>query len=444
MPQFFDPGQAMNAFASGAQMGGAIRSQQTSNALAPMVAQGDYKGAMDYAGQRGDLGQVQDMKSQYEAQLANMSEQDKAAAAQRAETIARTAAGLQGVPYEQRRALLQQNLPMLQEMGMDPAMIQNFDPTDEGIGQVLAQVTPLAELLKKPDPFTLSEGQVRYGGNNQEVARGIPKPPPEPGQAADALGRRKYTDGPNVGQVVPGFDAMKQLSGGIRIDKDGNITIGGPAGEGAFGRYSDSGGAGAFNNALESASDADTALSLLNQARGIIDGGYNSGALAPIKGKVGAILNEFGAGNGEEVADYEQFTAVNNQLAAQMLKLFGGSDTEKELAISMASNIGPGFSEATNKRMFEALEKTIAIQRQKPEYIAQWMKSHPSLDAVDPQSGLGFQATWDRYLQQQSSLYFSAANAAQPEMAGRASGGLPAGEIEALSDDDILSQLGLN
>lgn len=157
MPQYFDPMKSMNALAGGMELGSHIRDKQTMNALAPMVAKGDYKGAMEYAGSRGDLGQVQDMKTQYEAQLANMSEQDKAAAAKRAETLARTAAGLQGVPYEQRKTMLMQNMPVLQEMGIDPQMIQNFDPTDEGIGQVLAQVTPLTELLKKPTYFAPTE-----------------------------------------------------------------------------------------------------------------------------------------------------------------------------------------------------------------------------------------------------------------------------------------------
>jgi len=67
MPTFFDPTQSMNAFASGAQMGGAIRNKQTANTLAPMVARGDLKGAMDYAGSRGDLAMMDYVRPQAEA-----------------------------------------------------------------------------------------------------------------------------------------------------------------------------------------------------------------------------------------------------------------------------------------------------------------------------------------------------------------------------------------
>jgi hypothetical protein len=63
----FDPNQSLNAFASGAQMGGAIRNKQTANALAPMVASGDYEGAMAYAGSRGDLAMMDYVRPQAEA-----------------------------------------------------------------------------------------------------------------------------------------------------------------------------------------------------------------------------------------------------------------------------------------------------------------------------------------------------------------------------------------
>jgi len=67
MPTFFDPNQSLNAFASGEQMGGAIRNKQTANALAPMVASGDYESAMAYAASRGDLAMMDYVRPQAEA-----------------------------------------------------------------------------------------------------------------------------------------------------------------------------------------------------------------------------------------------------------------------------------------------------------------------------------------------------------------------------------------
>lgn len=51
----FDPSKSMNAFAAGAQIGGAMRQGETNRKLAPMVASNDYDGAMKYAASRGDM-----------------------------------------------------------------------------------------------------------------------------------------------------------------------------------------------------------------------------------------------------------------------------------------------------------------------------------------------------------------------------------------------------
>jgi hypothetical protein len=55
MAVYFDPNQMTNAFASGAQIGGGIRRNETQAKLAPMIAAGDYKGANAFAASRGDL-----------------------------------------------------------------------------------------------------------------------------------------------------------------------------------------------------------------------------------------------------------------------------------------------------------------------------------------------------------------------------------------------------
>jgi hypothetical protein len=266
-----------------------------------------------------------------------------------------------------------------------------------------------------------------------------PEAPATYASQMDALGVRRYTEGPDIGQPVPGFETPRPDRGGMQVslDENGNpvIMFGGPGQGSAFGPSGDKTGASAFGTALESAGTADTTLALANQAKAIIDGGFNSGVFAPIKGAVGQVAGEFGLGDKGATADFEQFQAINSQLAAQMLKLFGGSDTERELAISISSNIGPKFSEETNRRMLSALEKTVATQRQKPEFIAQWTRRHGSLDAIDQTTGLGFQATWDRYLQEQANMYSNAASdTAQVGMEGAAQGMLPKDKMSRLEE----------
>jgi len=221
----FDPTAGMNAFAQGAQIGGAIRNAQTNNKLAPMVAAGDYKGAAQYAGSRGDAQGAEYYNAQYKDALAQMSEADKAAAAKRAEDLARTAYGLKGVPYEQRRAALQQQMPLLQQMGVDSQVLSQFDPTDQALDGVLAQVTPLADLLKVQEPYTLAPGARRFGPGNQEVAANpVAEKPPEP----FTLGTGQVRYNPDGTEVARG--PAKTDSNGITIGADGTIQIGGPAG----------------------------------------------------------------------------------------------------------------------------------------------------------------------------------------------------------------------
>jgi len=310
------------------------------------------------------------------------------------------------------------------ELGMEPTGPQEYMAPIEGVG---------------PDGKPVYY-QPSKTGQGRAIEGVMPiKQEADYASAADSTGVRRYTEGPNIGQPVPGFETPRPDRGGMQVSvaENGNpvIVFGGPGQGSAFGSSGDRTGAAAFGTALESAGTADTTLALANQAKAIIDGGFNSGVFAPVRGAIGQVAGEFGLGDKGATADFEQFQAINSQLAAQMLKLFGGSDTERELAISISSNIGPKFSEETNRRMLTALENTVATQRQKPEFIAQWTRRHGSLDAIDETTGLGFQATWDRYLQEQAGMYTNAANdAAQVGMEGAAQGALPADKMRRLEE----------
>ena len=337
---------------------------------------------------------------------------------------------------DQGRASLEQLL-----MQNPDAAVQYAMQTRQAAETNQREQARLAALQSIPGLTDQQRALIGQGVGVENAAEMAFAPPPEPAtyaSAFDSQGVRKYTEGPDIGQPVPGFETPRTERGmSVSLDENGNpvIVFGGPGVGSAFGKAGDSTGAKAFGTALEDAGTADATLALANQARTIIEGGYNSGALAPIKGEVGRIAAEFGFGDKEKVADYEQFTAINNQLAAQMLKLFGGSDTERELAISIASNIGPRFSEETNKRMLDALDQAIAIQRQKPEYIAQWTRRNGSLDAIDLQTGLGFQATWDRLLQSNVGNLSGAGNdQRQVAVEGAAQGVLPAEKMSRLEE----------
>jgi hypothetical protein len=163
MPQYFDPMQSMNALAGGAQMGGAIRQTQTQNALAPMVAKGDYKGAMEYAGSRGDLGQVDAMRTQYEAQIAQMGAEERSAAAQKADSLARIAMGGLQQPEQNLGAYIQQNAPSLMQNGITQEQIAQWAQgglTHQALQGFVNDVTPMAEMLKMQQPFMAGDKRI--------------------------------------------------------------------------------------------------------------------------------------------------------------------------------------------------------------------------------------------------------------------------------------------
>ena len=76
------------------------------------------------------------------------------------------------------------------------------DPSDT------MEVLNLASAAKAGDPFALPKlTQILYGAANTAVSMGLVPQRQQQSSETNALGQRVYTSGPNVGQVVPGFEA---------------------------------------------------------------------------------------------------------------------------------------------------------------------------------------------------------------------------------------------
>jgi hypothetical protein len=156
----FDPMKSMNALAGGMELGSHIRDKQTMNALAPMVAKGDYKSAMEYAGSRGDLGMVNDMRTQYEAQVANLDEQSKAAERKRIEGLARIAYGGRQYNDEALTDYVRSKAPELTQLGMTQEQVADLvhnGVTRKGLEEFITALTPIEEFWKKPTYFAPTE-----------------------------------------------------------------------------------------------------------------------------------------------------------------------------------------------------------------------------------------------------------------------------------------------
>jgi hypothetical protein len=89
------------------------------------IGAGDLSGARVQAAQSGDLDLVTAVNRMTDAQRAEVARQ--------AQVLAPVYDQLSRIPYEQRRAQLDQIAPRLAQMGIPPESIASYDPTDENL-----------------------------------------------------------------------------------------------------------------------------------------------------------------------------------------------------------------------------------------------------------------------------------------------------------------------
>lgn len=135
---------------------------------------------------------------------------------------------LRQMPYEQRRAALQSLAPRLQAQGIPTQIIDGYDPTDQNLDSDI-----MLSRRMTGEGYTLTPGAIRFGPDNQVVARGGPTPDRYIPVPADG---RLMRVGPN-GQVeeslptVNSPDEARRLQPGTRFrDPQGNVRTvpGGP------------------------------------------------------------------------------------------------------------------------------------------------------------------------------------------------------------------------
>lgn len=139
-----------------AQQAAAQRQQQ----IGAQAAGGDFAGAGKAALEAGDF--------DLHKSIQGLDDESHKAATQRNRTLAAVALSVADLPYEQRREAIRAAEPYLTQTGIDPAQIEQFDPTDEAIAGIVSTTQQLDQLLearaKAKEPFTLAQGSQRYAG----------------------------------------------------------------------------------------------------------------------------------------------------------------------------------------------------------------------------------------------------------------------------------------
>lgn len=137
----------------------------------------------------------------------------------------------------------------------------------------------------------------------------------------------------------------------------------------------------ALENAREKNSASDEIREPFALAEGIIYGGYSSGRFAPIRGSVEAWANALGVMNDSTfAAQTEAFTSVSKQIGMIGLRLVGGNDTERELAVSIQTTVGPEKLPRANKVILTKQKKAVDILSERPVRITKWLNKYGSLN----------------------------------------------------------------
>ena len=144
--------------------------------------------------------------------------------------------------------------------------------------------------------------------------------------------------------------------------------------------------------AADTAAQAETKLTRMQE----ILGRYRTGLDAKVIGNVEKFADTIGITNEDRkqrVADYEELTALSKELGAETLQLFGGSDTEKELQIAIATNPNEDNTIRSNINIVNRKLRAAQIIQARPEFETQWVNEHGSLKALNG-AGETFGKAW--------------------------------------------------
>lgn len=232
--------ESLQAFEAGTASRKTREKETAMKGIGNALAGGDYKGASASLFGMGNLDGGLKV-AEYGKGL-----EDAEAEAKRVGLI-KTGMGLLQTPAARREAMRPQLAQTLQQFGvqLDPQQLAQMDLSDEGIRATLTTLQDTDSLMAQyqaqlnPEYMAPIEGvgpdgkplyyQPSKTGQGRAIEGVMPiKQEADYASAADATGVRRYTEGPNIGQPVPGFETPRARSNGITIGADGTIQIGGP------------------------------------------------------------------------------------------------------------------------------------------------------------------------------------------------------------------------
>ncbi len=211
MANAFDSG-----FEFGAKVGGALGGAQRKSAYGKAYQEGGWKGLGEFAGDTGDL----DTASQAQTQVVSQEKQALEKIQRTSKVLANVWRGaLASLPYEQRKARIQELKPRLLEYQIPEDKIDSVDPTDEFGQNLLAmdgQYSKYSEVKEGADGRLL--GRV---GDSWEIMPGQPEKAP-----SAPAGYRPSADGTGL-EFIPGGPGDPAQAGSLADARRVTVNVGG-------------------------------------------------------------------------------------------------------------------------------------------------------------------------------------------------------------------------
>jgi len=148
-------------------------------------------------------------------------------------------------------------------------------------------------------------------------------------------------------------------------------------------------------SAREAVASSFPIIQALSQARDVLSSdNFSTGSLSSLRGnflRLGATLGVEGLV--DAASDFEIINKVGKQLGIQTVSLLGGSDTERELAVAIETNVSADKTPKTNRRLLSEKIAAIDVIVQRPQFLEAWLSRHGSTLSTD-EDGQNFSQAW--------------------------------------------------
>lgn len=159
--------------------------------------------------------------------------------------------------------------------------------------------------------------------------------------------------------------------------------------------------------------EAQNSIAALAEMSALLDAGVRTGGLSFVSSTVGKGIRSVEEELGVEIPFLEDaqnqyrmienFDTLSRQLGVEGLRLFGGSDTERELLVSLSIQPNSKYAPEINRAILKRKQLAYDILSVKGDVMNRWVEENGSLQARNKE-GIGFNKAWHDYQKQAYTL----------------------------------------